>query len=95
MMIELGNDDMRQRGERRPAACDRLDWRGRRDDPLARAAAILGTQGADHAPAHWHDIELLVGILTEQAQRPSAIGAGATAPDRLMHHLFAGQMGGQ
>jgi len=87
MMIELGDDDLRQRCERRLAAGDGLHRRRCLDDGLAGAAAILGADMANDPPADRHDIEHLVGIGAEGSQGPAAgrasTGAGHGFVDNL------------
>src|SRR3546814_19374143 len=74
---------MGERGEARLTAGDRLHWRRCLDDPVAGAAAILGPHGADDAPLNRGNVELLVAVLPERAQRAAAIGTGAgTGLDR-------------
>src|SRR3546814_18211029 len=68
---------MGERGEARLTAGDRLHWRRCLDDPVAGAAAILGPHGADDAPLNRGNVELLVAVLPERAQRAAAIGTGA------------------
>ena len=69
VVIELGNDDVGERAERSLALCNRLHRSGRLNDAFAGAAAILGTDIAHDAPADRHDVEHLVGIGAEPAQR--------------------------
>src|SRR3546814_7913395 len=76
MMIELVDDDMGERGEAGLAACYGLRWRGRLDDLVAGAAAILGPHGADDAPLNRSNVELLVAVVAKRAQRAAAIGTG-------------------
>src|SRR3546814_11153683 len=79
MMCELVDDDMGERGEAGLAACYGLRWRGRLDDLVAGAAAILGPHGADDAPLNRSNVELLVAVVAKRAQRAAAIGTGAAA----------------
>src|SRR3546814_5069904 len=61
------------------AACYGLRWRGRLDDLVAGAAAILGPHGADDAPLNRSNVELLAAVVDKRAQRAAAIGTGADA----------------
>jgi hypothetical protein len=83
---------VRQRAEGRLAACHRLGRRGRLDDPLAGAAAVLGAQVAHDTPADRHDVEHLIGIGAEPAQRAAAGWACASAGGGLVNDLMARQM---
>src|SRR3546814_8935498 len=95
MVIELVDDDMGERGEARLTAGDRLHWRRCLDDPVAGAAAILGPHGADDAPLNRGNVELLVAVLPERAQRAAAIGTGAGTGLGLDAPFGARQMIGQ
>ena len=92
VVIELGDDDVRERAERRLTAGNRLGRRRRLDDRLAGTAAILGPNVTHHAPADRHDIEQLVGIGTEAAQLATARRAGAGASGRFVDNLIAREM---
>ena len=94
-MIELLDDDMGERGKAGLAACNGLRRRRRLDDLVAGAAAILGPHGSNDAPLDRGDVELLVAVLPERAQRAAAIGTGAVAGLGLDPSFGARQMIGQ
>ena len=49
----------------------------RLNDHLTGSAAVFGADVAHDAPAHRHDVEHLVRVDTQRAQRTTAIRAGA------------------
>lgn len=92
VVIELGDHDVRERGEGGLAACDRLHRRRGLDDLLTRPAAVLRPHRADDPPMDRHGIKHLVAVLTEQAERAATIGASAASLLRLDAPLLARQM---
>ena len=92
VMIELGDDDVCQGGERRLAAGDGLHRCRRLDDGIASAAAILGADMANDLPTDRHDVEHLVGIGAEGSQRAAARRARTGAGDRFMDNHEAWQV---
>ena len=95
VMIELGDDDMRQRCERCLAASYGLHRCRRLDDGLAGAAAILGADMANDPPTDGHDVEHLVGIGAERPQGTTAGGACTCAGHGFMDNLEARKVRGQ
>ena len=94
MVIELGDDDMRQGCKCCLAVRDGLHRRRRLDDGLAGAAAVLGPDVANGAPADRHDVEHLVGVGAEGPQDTAAGRARTGAGDRFMDNLEAWQVRG-
>ena len=92
MVVELGDDDVRQRREGRLAPRHSADRRGCLDDLLARPAAVFGADVAHDPPAHRHDVEHLVRVHAQPAQRTTAVRAGADTGRRLVDDLLARQM---
>ncbi len=95
MVVEFGNHDVRQRGEGGFAARNGAEPRGHLNDLLAHPATVFGADVAHDPPAHWHDIEHLMCIRTQRAQRTTAVRASAGTRDRLMDDFLARQMFGQ
>jgi hypothetical protein len=87
VMIELRDDHMGQRAECRLPTGNGLYRRRSLHDPVARATAILGPDGANDAPLDGHGIEHLVAVLSERPQCTTAVGACAVALLGL-HPLF-------
>ena len=92
MMVELRDDDVRQCRERGLAACHGADRCRRLDDLLAHPAAVFRADVTHDPPAHRHDVEHLVRVDTQRAQRTTAIRAGAGARCRFVDDLLARQV---
>ena len=92
MVVELGDDDMRQRREGRLTPRDGAHRRGRLNDLLAGPTAVFGADVAHDPPAHWHNVEHLVCVRAQPAQGTAAVGAGASTRRRLVSDLLARQM---
>ncbi|MDR6115066.1 hypothetical protein QE360_002035 [Sphingomonas sp. SORGH_AS789] len=95
VVVELGDDDVRQRGEGRLAAYHGGDRRRRLDDLVAYPAAVFWADVAHDPPTDWHDVEHLVRVRPERPQRTAAVRTGAGARQRLVDDLLARQISGQ
>lgn|GEM_PF-3824627 len=95
MMVELGDHDMGERRETRFALGNGLRLRRRLHDLLAGPAAIFGPHRSDDAPLDGEQVEHLVAVLAERAQRPAASRAGTVSSLGFNPTLGARQMGRQ
>src|SRR5439155_1233188 len=81
VLAELGVEDHRQQA--RSGACprNRMEWRRRLGDLLARPAAELLAHGLDHLPLARHYLQGLGNVLAELGQLAAADRAGAGRRD--------------
>jgi len=95
MVVELRDDDMRQRREGRLAPRHGAHRCGCLDDPVTYPATVFGADVAHDPPAHRHDVEHLMRVRAERAQCAATVRTGAGTRRRFVDDLLARQMSGQ